>query len=81
MAKVRRIIRSSVPCNIGMGFFFTWYPSGDPLHLTRFRVPAGKFDWREEMAPCRSLNAAHRRAPTECQIAKDCPASKVRQDR
>jgi hypothetical protein len=33
MAKVRRIIRSSVPCNIGMGFFFTWYPSRRLLHL------------------------------------------------
>ena len=36
----------------------------------RFRVPASKFDWREEMAPSRSLNAVHRQAPTECQIVK-----------
>ena len=48
---------------------------------TRFQVPASNFDWGDEMAPCRSLNAAHRRAPTECQIAKDCPAPQVRQDR
>ena len=48
---------------------------------TRFQAVVRMFDWEGEMTPSRSLNAAHRQAPTECQIAKDCPAPQVRQDR